>query len=291
VRGIIAALVTPYNNYGGIDTDGVGRLVERAIGGGVDGILVNSPLGEAPHLSRGERIFVIEAATEAAMGRVPLYAGTGAVGAEETLALTWDAAKAGITAAFIAAPFYFRLPQEALIAHYREIARRGRLPLIVHNAPTALGNSLMPASLAELATVEGISAIAQGEPDLGQLSETIRLIGDRLPILGARDSVAYPALCAGAAGLISATAGVLPLPAAELYAAFAAGDHNAARAVWLGLQGFNRFLDEPEEAVAACKAALTILGQPGGEPRRPLPGLTEARREEVRSTIATFTAA
>jgi 4-hydroxy-tetrahydrodipicolinate synthase len=289
VRGIIAALVTPYNGYGGIDTDGVGQLVERAIGGGVDGILVNSPLGEAPHLSRGERIFVFEAAIEAAAGRVPLYAGTGAVGAEETLALTWDAAKAGIAAAFIAAPFYYRLSQEALIAHYREIARRGRLPLVVHNAPTVLGNSLSPASLAELATVDGVSTIAQGESDMGQLAETVRLIGERLPILAARDSVAYPALCAGAVGLISAIAGVLPRPVVDLHAAFMAGEHSAARALWLELQGITRFLDQPEEAVAACKAALTILGYAGGEPRRPLPGLSEAQQETLRSAIASLT--
>src|SRR5690348_794955 len=77
---VIAALVTPYNAYGGIDTDGVGRLVERAIAGGVGGILVNGAIGEAAHLSRGERLFVIEAALEAATGRVPLWAGTGAVG-------------------------------------------------------------------------------------------------------------------------------------------------------------------------------------------------------------------
>jgi len=289
VRGIIAALVTPYNGYGGIDTDGVGQLVERAIGGGVDAMLVNSPLGEAPHLSRGERIFVIEAAIEAAAGRVPLYAGTGAVGVEETLALTWDAAKAGIAAAFIAAPFYYRLPQEALIAHYRVIARRGRLPLVVHDAPTALGNSLTPATLSELASVEGIVAIAQGDADFGQFTETVRLIGDRLPILSARDSVAYPALCAGASGLLSATAAIWPRPVVDLYAAFMAGDHSAARATWLELQPFNRFLDAPEEAVAACKAALTILGQPGGEPRQPLPGLAESEREELQAVIDALT--
>ena len=285
MRGIIAALVTPYNGYGGIDTDGVGRLVERASAGGVAAILVNGPIGEGPHLSRGERLFVIEAAAEVTGGRVPLYAGTGAVGIEETLALTWDAEKAGIAAAFVAPPSYYRLPQAALIAHYREIARRGRLPIVVHNAPTALGNNLTPASLAELATTDGIAAIAQGDPDFGQLGETIRLIGDHPPILAARDAVAYPALCAGAAGLVSVTAGVLPRTVVALGAAFAAGDHAGARSAWLELQRFNRHLDEDGPAIAACKAALTALGLPGGEPRRPLPGLSEGEREAVRSAI------
>lgn len=286
MRGIIAELTTPYNGYGGIDTDGVGRLVEWAIAGGVAAILLNGPIGEGPHLSRGERIFVIEAATEAAAGRVSLYAATGAVGAEETLALTWDAGKAGITAAFIAPPFYYRLPQAALIAHYRAIARRARLPLVVHNLPSSLGNTLTPNSLAALAEVEGIAAIAQGDADFDQFTETMRLVDGRLPILAAHDATTDVTLSAGAAGLVSATAGVLPEAVVALDAAITAGDQQGAQQRSLALQQFNRFLDDPGVAIAACKAALSALGLPGGEPRAPLPPLDEEIQTLVRETIA-----
>ncbi len=284
--GVVAALVTPYNGYGGIDTDAVGRLVERAIGGGVAGLLVNGAIGEAAHLSRGERLFVIEAAREAARGRVPLWAGTGAVGAEETLALTWDAGKAGVDAAVVAAPFYYRLSQAALLAHYREIARRGRLPLVVQNAPTALGNALAPATLAELARVPGIVGISEGARELGYLAETLRLVGDACPVLAGDDAASYPALCAGARGLVSAVAGVLPEAVVGLVAAHTAGHGALAEALWRRLAPLGQLLIEQGEAVAVCKAALDLLDLPGGEPRRPLPGLDEVGRKRVRDVLA-----
>ena len=291
LRGIIAELTTPYNGYGGIDTDGVGTLVEHTVAGGVGAILVNGAIGEGPHLSRGERIFVMEAATEASAGRVPLYAATGAVGAEETLALTWDAGKAGMAAAFIAPPFYYPLPQAALVAHYRAVARRARLPLVVHNLPTPHGNTLTPTSLAEAATIDGIIAITQADADFAQFAETLRLLDGRLPLVAARDAVAYPALDAGAAGLVSATAGIIPGAVGVLHTALAAGERDGARRRWLDLQQFNCFLTEPGTAVAACKAALVALGLPGGEPRAPLPPLDEVTRTRVCEAILALTAA
>ena len=266
MRGVIAALITPYNGYGGIDTDGVGRLTERAIAGGVYALLVNAPIGEAPHLSRGERLFVIEAAREAVAGRVPIYAGTGAAGGEETLALTWDAEGAGVAAAFVVAPAYYPLSQEALLDHYRAIVRRGRLPIVPHNAPTRLGNTLAPATLAALAGEPEIAAIAQDGRDETTLAETRRLVGKRASILaGDVNAVGSTALD----GLVSALAGILPR---ATVAAFRAADP----APWAATRPLRALLADEGRAVAVAKAALTILGLPGGLPRHPLPGLTEA---------------
>lgn len=280
MRGVIAVLITPYNRYGGIDTDGVGRLVERAITGGVAGVLVNAPIGEAPHLSRGERLFVIEAAREAA-GRVPLYAGTGASGSEETLALTWDAGNAGVTAAFVVAPAYYPLPQEALLAHYREIARRGRLPIVPHNAPTRLGNNLAPATLAALAGEPGIAAIAQETADGTRLGETRRLIGERGIVL-AGDATAGGEM--GATGLVSILAGVMPRAVVATHAA----DPATAQALWAALHPLQALLLDEGRAVARCKATLSLLGFPGGEPRAPLPGASAEERAVLADLLATI---
>ena len=67
-----------------------------------------------------------------------------------------------------------------------------------------------------------------------------------------------------------------------MQAAFASGDHAAADAAWQRIRAFSRFLDDQGRAVAICKAALTLLGLPGGEPRRPLPGLSDEEREALR---------
>lgn len=284
--GVIASLVTPYSGYGGIDTDGVGRLVEHAIAGGVQGVLVNGPVGEAPHLSRGERIFVIGAAIEAAAGRVPVYAGTGAVGTEETLALTWDAGKAGVAAAFVATPFYYPLPQAALLDHYRHLTRRGRLPLVAVSDPAAIGNALDPATLAELATVEGIAGVALADSDPAPLPATLALIGDRAPVLAARDSLLLPALTAGATGCISRLAGLSPGAVVALARAMREGDKAGAATQCARLQPLIRLLDDPATGVAACKAAAMALGLPGSAPRSPLPGASDELREAVARAVA-----
>ena len=287
VRGVIAALVTPYNEYGGIDTAGVGRLVEHAIAGGVDGLLVCDGIGEGPHLSRGERLFVIEAALEAAAGRVPLWAGTGAVSTEETIALTRDAARAGVDAAAIIAPFYYALPQEALAAHYRELAARGGLPVVVHNAPRFGGNELAPATLAELARTEGIVGAIAGDPDFGRLVETLHLAGDAFPILAGFDSGGYAALEAGARGFVSALASIVPGVVAGIYGdAVAGNDHEGTRRRHQRLVPLARLLERDPGGIAAAKEALSLLGLPGGVPRRPLPQPLDRDREAVRAALA-----
>ncbi len=282
MRGVIAALITPYNGYGGIDTDGVGRLTERAIAGGVAALLVNAPIGEAPHLSRGERLFVIEAAREAANGRVPLYAGTGAAGGEETLALTWDAGNAGVAAAFVVAPAYYPLAQEALLAHYRTIVRRGRLPIVPHNAPTRLGNDLTPATLAALAAEPAIAALAQDGRDPAALGATRDLVAGRAAILAGDANARDPA---ADAGLVSALAGILPR---ATIAAYRAG---AAPALWAALHPLRALLADEGRAVAVAKAALTILGLPGGAPRAPMPGLAAAEHAALVALLGVLTGA
>lgn len=286
IGGVIAALVTPYSSYGGIDTDGVGRLVDNAIAGGVQGVLVNSPVGEGPHLSRGERIFVFEAAVAAAEGRVPVYAATGAVSTEETLALTWDAGKAGVAAAFIAPPFYYSLPQAALIDHYRYLARRGRLPLVPVSDPAAVGNALDAATLAELAAIEGIVGVALADGDIALLHSGLVAVGERGPVLVMHDGLLPGAWEAGVGGVVSALAGLLPGEVVAFARQVREGDLARAQARWARLRPLVGLLDDPATSVAACKATATALGLPGGVPRSPLPGASEALVDSVGEALA-----
>lgn len=286
IGGTIASLVTPFNGYGGIDTDGVGRLVEHAHAGGARGVLVNAPVGEGPHLSRGERIFVVEAAVEAAVARLAVYACTGAVSTEETLALTWDAGKAGAAAAFIATPFYYPLTQAALLDHYRYLARRGRLPLVPVGDSAAVGNSLTIATLAELAAVEGIVAVALDQDDEAMPDPVMAAVGARVPVLSTRDERLLAAWQTGAAGVLSALSGLLPSEVRALRRAVAEGDTVGAEARWARLQPLAALLDHPASGVAAAKATATALGLPGGLPRSPLPGASDDLLAAINRALA-----
>lgn len=285
IGGIIAALVTPYNGYGGIDTDGVGRLVERAVAGGAQGVLVNSPVGEGPHLSRGERIFVVEAAVGAAAGRLPVYAGTGAASTEETLALTWDAGQAGVAAAFVATPAYYPLPQGALLDHYRYLARRARLPIVPVGDPAAVGNTLEPPALAALAAIAGIAAVALRADDAGPLRAARDALGEMPPLIAASDADLPAALRLGVAAAASAVAGIVPAEVVALWQTIRADDATAAEALWARLRPLAALLDDRATGVAAAKAAATLLGLPGGAPRSPLPGVSDDLRDAVAAAL------
>jgi len=165
------------------------------------------------------------------------------------------------------------------------VARAVTLPLVVYNNPAYTGHNLSPALVGRLARVPGIIGLKQSQADLGQLVEVLRLVGDRIAVLTGIDSQFYPALCAGARGIFSTAACVIPRQMGAIYAAFRRGDHRAARRVHESIQGVNRFLEYEPGYVNSCKAALEILGLPGGPVRAPMPPLTAAERAGLRAAL------
>jgi 4-hydroxy-tetrahydrodipicolinate synthase len=241
--------------------------------------------GEFPSLTREERRLVTETVVKAAGGRVPVIAGTAACSTVETIQLTQDAAQVGAAAAIITAPYYFQLPDAALLEHYQTIARSVDLSIVVYNNPLYTGNNLSPRLIAGMAGEPGIIGLKQSNADLGQLVEVIRLVGDEISVCTGIDSQFYPALCIGAKGIFSTAAVVVPREMVEVYDSVNAGAYDDARALHLGLQALNGLLEYDPGYVAPCKEALRLLGLPGGPVRKPLPDLTPDERTRVRQAL------
>jgi 4-hydroxy-tetrahydrodipicolinate synthase len=99
------------------------------------------------------------------------------------------------------------------------------------------------------------------------------------------DSQFYPALCAGARGIFSTAASVIPRQMVEIYRHTVKGEHEAARSLHMKVQVLNRFLEYDPGYVAPCKEALEMLGIPVGAPRMPMPRLTDVERAGVRAAL------
>jgi 4-hydroxy-tetrahydrodipicolinate synthase len=248
LRGVIAALVTPFDGQDRLDEKAARRIARYVIEGGADGIMTAGGTGEFPHLSREERRQMTRVVAEEAGGKIPVIAGTAACSTREAIELTLDAAHAGASAAILTPPFYFRLAGRALFDHFAAVARASPIPIVVYNNPLYTGNPLPPPLLAELAQVENIIGLKQSETDLGQLVEAIRRAGDRISILTGIDSQFYAALCAGA-------------------------------------RGINQYFEYDPGYVAPCKEALAMLGLDAGRARSPLPGLTNEERAGIRGAL------
>ena len=150
-HGVLPALITPFTEDGdAIDTDALAAIVERLIGAGVGGLVPGGSTGEFTTLTHAERRQLVEVTVEAAAGRVPVVAGTGALSTRETVELSVHAEQAGAAAVMIVPPFYDALSWRELLAHYTAVADAIAIPIMYYNLPARPGVTLTAEQLREL---------------------------------------------------------------------------------------------------------------------------------------------
>jgi len=285
VKGIIAAIITPFKDNEDVDYEGLKTITRYLVESGVDAIMAVGGTGEFPHLDREEKRLVIKTIAEEVKGTIPVIAGTAACSTRESLGLMRDAKEGGADAAIMVPPYYFILDDEALFLHFKTLAEANVLPVVVYNNPLYTGNPMSPGLLAKLMDVNNIIGIKQSNSDMGQLVEVIRLAKKNTSICTGIDSHLFPALMVGAKGVYSTAGGVVPIQMKAIYNLFGEGKFEEARDLHLKLQELNRFLEYDPGYVSPAKEALRILGLPAGPVRRPMPELTEEQREGLKGSL------
>lgn len=285
VKGVIAAVVTPFDENGQVSAPGIETIIDYLVTSGVHAIMTTGGTGEFPNLLREEKKYVTRLIVEQVNGRIPVIAGTAAPSTQETLLLIQDAAEAGADAAIVVAPYYFKLPAESLYRYYMDLGDHAKLPVVVYNNPLYTGNSMSAVLMARMAEHERIIGVKQSNSDMGELVELVRMAGSKMAVTTGIDSQFYPALSVGAVGIFSTAASVIPKQMAQVYELLQKGEREQALRLHMKLQVLNRFLEYDPGYVAPAKEALTMMGYPAGPVRRPLPDLTEDERRGVREAL------
>src|SRR5436190_17337452 len=165
--GTYTAIVTPFRD-GEIDEPALERLIKNQIKAGIDGIVPVGTTGESPTLSYEEHIQVIELAVKFAGGRTKVLAGSGGNSTHEAIYLTEHAERVGADGSLQVAPYYNKPTQEGLFAHFREVARHTRLPIMLYSIPGRCGIEIGVPTVKRLAqqckNIVGIKE-AGGNPD------------------------------------------------------------------------------------------------------------------------------
>jgi 4-hydroxy-tetrahydrodipicolinate synthase len=289
LRGIVSAIATPFDEALDVDYAAVAELASRVVSAGVHGIMATGGTGEFPHLEPDERLGVVRTIVQAVGGQVPVIAGTAACDLRQTLRLAEQAADAGADAVISVPPYYFPLPDAALADYFTRLSEGSALPLFIYNNPLYTGNPLSPQLLVELLELPNVVGIKQSEADLGQLVEIIHQVhvvrGLRRGLFTGIDSQLTGALASGADGIFSTAAGIVPRQMVELFDASERGDFADARSRQLQLQPLNRFLEYDPGYVAPAKEALAMIGLDVGQPRPPLPRLSDEQRLQLRQAL------
>jgi 4-hydroxy-tetrahydrodipicolinate synthase len=285
LKGVVPAVVTPFTEAGELDPAGLERLTGFLLDNGVHGIMTTGGNGEFPHLSREEKKEVTDTVVRTVNGRIPVIAGTAACSTREARLLCSDAAEAGADAVILTPPYYYQLPRDAVFGHFRMLTEQIDLPMIIYNNPLYTGHNLSPSQIDELADLQGVIGVKQSNADFGQLVESIRMSGGKVSICTGIDSQFYPALCAGATGIFSTAACVIPHHMVRIFDLTRNGKHGEAFALHMDIQALNGLLEYDPGYVSPCKEALGMLGLPGGPVREPLPKLSPLERETLKAAL------
>ena len=279
-HGVLPALITPFTADGSaIDTDALGAIVERLIGAGVGGLVPGGSTGEFTTLSHAERRRLTEATVEAAAGRVPVVAGTGALSTAETVELSVHAQQSGAAAVMVVPPFYDALSWRELLAHYNAVADAIEIPIMYYNLPSATGVKLSLEQFRELP----VACLKDTGGDAVAATELIQNDGPTL--LNGWDTLTFAALAAGVRAVVWGTASIVPEQCVELHRLLIDDiDLPAARELWARLWPLCEFL-EGQSYSAAVKTACAIVGDTTGPVRAPLLGLDDAATRELTALV------
>jgi 1-pyrroline-4-hydroxy-2-carboxylate deaminase len=282
-HGILVAAALPLRDDLSVDFDAYAQHVRFLAEGGCHGIVPNGSLGEYQTLTGPERERVVQTALAAAPDGFSVVPGVAAYGALEARRWAEQAAEAGCPAGMLLPPNAYRAPAEAVVAHYREVAKAG-LPIVAYNNPIDTKVDLTPALLARLHGEGLIVAVKEFSGDVRRAYE----IAERAPgldLIVGSDDVVLELAVAGAPGWIAGIPNALPAQCARLWAAATAGDLGTAVAAYRQLHPLLRW-DSTVEFVQAIKLMMDLRGRYGGPCRPPRGPLTAEQETAVRDAVA-----
>ena len=285
-QGVYPASVTPFTEDGALDEQATRDLIEVFLAEGVHGFIAVGSTGEWFSLSDQERVRVFEIYKEQVKGRVPVVAGTSAIGTRETVALTQAAKDLGLDGCMVLPPPYAMPSRDDVLGHYAEVAKVG-LPIMIYNNPPRTGINVDAAMAADLAKLPEVVAFKDSTKDLYQMSEAIYAVDDRLACFAGLEPYGLANFSRGAVGIVSTISNVCAADVVEYCEHLLAGRYDQ-------IARSQRTIDECYHLLAAAgapnyvfvKEAMAILGRPGGFARLPYRPVSEAVREKIRAGLA-----
>ena len=282
--GVGTALVTPFTAGGAVDERAFAALVDRQVAGGVHFVVPCGTTGETPTLSRKERDRIVDLTVEVVAGRIPVLAGVGGYDTEEVADLARDTEKQGVSGLLSVTPYYNKPTQEGLYQHYKAIASRTSLPIIVYNVPGRTGCNVEPRTLARLAGIPNIVGVKEASGNMQQMCEVCHVAPPAFSVLCGDDALTLPLMSVGGCGVISVASNLVPDRMARMVNLALSGDFAAARREHQALLPL-MLVNFVESNPIPVKAGLAMLGLCEPVYRLPMVPPSEQSAAKIRQTL------
>jgi 4-hydroxy-tetrahydrodipicolinate synthase len=292
--GCGTAMVTPFRGDGSLDESTLRNLIQRQIDAGIDFLVPCGTTGESPTLTHKEHLRVVELTVEVAKGaarssgarsNVPVLAGAGGYNTAEVIALARELAAIGVDGILSVTPYYNKPTQEGLYQHYRAIAERLSLPIILYSVQGRTGVNIEPATVKRLTEIENIVGIKEASGSIAQMAAILNTVPDNFIVLSGDDAITLPLIALGGRGVISVVSNEIPAEMTRLAGFAVNGDFARARELhrrYHALMEVN-FVESNPIAVKAAMAEMALL-----EPvwRLPLVAPKAENQARIRSVLA-----
>jgi 4-hydroxy-tetrahydrodipicolinate synthase len=264
---LLTAMVTPFKDDLSIDWAGVEKLAAHLQSIGHDGIAVNGTTGEAPTTSDDEKIEIIKVVRNATGGKLKIIAGAGNNETSHSVEQAKLAAAAGADGLLVVTPYYNKPPQAGIEAHFRAMADATDVPVMLYDIPGRTGVPIEPDTICRLAEHKNIVALKDAKGDVASTSWVIKRSG--IPVYSGDDILNLPLLSVGAVGFVSVCGHTVGSRLREMLDAWFSGKSELALEIHQELLPVFTGTFRTQGAILT-KAALNLMGLPGGKVRLPL---------------------
>ena len=276
---LITAMVTPFKSDLSVDWAGVEKLAAHLVSTGHDAIVVSGTTGEAPTTNDAEKDELIRVVKATVGSKVKVIAGAGNNETAHSVEQAIHAQKVGADGLLVVTPYYNKPPQAGIEAHFRAIADAVDLPVMMYDIPGRTGIEIEPDTIVKLAEHKNIVALKDAKGNVASTSWVIKRCG--IPVYSGDDILNLPLLSVGAVGFVSVCGHTVGAQLREMLDAWFAG--NTARALEIHQQLLPVFTGTfRTQGAILTKAALNLMGLPGGHTRLPLVDATAAQIEQLK---------
>lgn len=286
LQGIVPPMVTPLKDSDTLDGEGLEKLLERMVAGGVHGVFLLGSTGEAPSLSYRLRREVIEASCRIIRGRIPVLVGISDTAFDESLALAKVATDAGADAAVVAPPFYFPIQGQELIRYYRKLAKALPLPMILYHMPDLTKVKFDLDVVRFAVDMPEILALKESSGNLDFFWRACHIAQARadFSVFVGPEHLLAPAIRLGGDGGVNGGANLFPELFVQMYHAVLAGDVSRIDVLQTKIDQLGEIYHVARGGMGVCrgiKCALQCLGICGEMPAEPFGVLDEEERREI----------
>ena len=265
LKGIVPPLITPLKDRDTLDVQGLEKLIEHMIAGGIHGLFALGTTGEGPSLGYRLRAEVIERVCRQVAGRIPVVVGITDTAFVESVKLSQTAAEAGADGVVLSTPYYFPAGQTELEGYVRNLVPELALPVMLYNMPSLTKVWFEIETLRRLADLERIVGVKDSSGDMDYYSSLCKLQPERPDwrfLIGPEEKM-IESISMGGHGGVNGGANAYPRLFVEAYEAAVAGDTVRCGELQQKIEAFGEIYSIGKYAsrfIKATKCAASVLG-------------------------------